>query len=112
MSRLDSGMAGFAAVCRLPLPLVFACGLLLAACESRQSQPQRDPDSPLSPTDFLFADESDRLKSPSTTRYRTPADEWTQEEIDRFWIPPQEIGLEWLQEEADGEIERLLHTIR
>lgn len=75
--------------------------------------------APLDPTrqnldlsQFRYRDKIEELLKPAWRPWRPRVPRWTEEMVDRFWIAPQEIELEKLQQINDNNLERLLQKLR
>lgn len=90
---------------------VLLSSLLIGCREETAPRPDVRAPSLIQAEDFMLRNQSHEILAPSIIQYRTPHQRWTEEEIEVFWTPVREIGVEWLREESDKEIERLLETI-
>jgi hypothetical protein len=60
--------------------------------------------------DFLLADSPPPVQ-PDIFLFREPQARWTDEQLRRFWVPPEEVILEILVRENDRRIDRLLQEV-
>ena len=63
---------------------------------------------PLNLTDFVLETTRDPLTNPHFYFYREPKNRWTEEEVQRFWIPTQEVILDIVVHENNKQIEDML----
>lgn len=101
--------------------LVFAVRAARAQPESEQEpmtqeyRPRQEDNSRFSTpveqltlSDFVFHDSRDTLVKPRYYYYRESSGKWTQDEVDRFWVPTQEVILDTVYHENDRQIRELL----
>jgi hypothetical protein len=73
-----------------------------------------DADRPLPQVridDFVVPDEGRRLENWWWERYRTPGKPWSEADVNRFWIDPEQPAREYLRERNDEEIERIFRNV-
>lgn len=91
---------------------VLVTSLTLAACDTNTEGGNILAEAPkVSIEEFSVPNEDRRLLTPAPAPFRTPRDSWDADDIGRFWISPRDIGVDWLADQSDKEIERILETI-
>lgn len=66
----------------------------------------------VSPDDLLVEDELERGTTPRWVPYRPPRERWIEADRDRYWISPQEIGIDVLEARVNAEIRSMLEDVR
>jgi hypothetical protein len=94
------------------LAAVLITSLALGACDADTEGGDILVEAPRVPIEELSVPNEDRrLLMPAPAPFRAPRDSWDADDIGRFWIAPTEIGVDWLADRSDEEIERILETI-
>ena len=94
------------------LAAVLVVSLALGACDADTEGGDILAEAPkVSIEELSIPNEDRRLLRPAPAPFRAPRDSWDADDIGRFWISPTEIGVDWLADQSDEEIERILETI-
>lgn len=94
------------------LSILITLAILLAG--GRRPAPRQQAPLPeqarLGLQDFLLADSPPAVQ-PEIFLFRERQAPWTEEQLRRFWIPPEKVILEILVRENDRRIDRLLQEV-
>ncbi len=75
----------------------------------REAQPER---TRLTLSNFILPAPEESLGRTDVPPFRERSERWDRKEIERFWVPPERIGLEKLRKLNDKNIERLFEDIQ
>jgi hypothetical protein len=114
--RVGIGVAG---VCVLILIIV----AIVASIPKPESEAIKEPPLPglmengsfskqLSINSFIIPDETRKVLEPEYSLFRERVGAWNDKMIEKYWIPPSQIGLENLKKTNDKNIERMFDEIK
>ncbi len=94
--------------------LITVVALLLSSKGGEQQQP--DPSAAMGAlrfriSDFVISDPVASAAGDEYTPYRDRLQRWDRDQVERFWIPIEEIARDILKEESDRAIEELLSSV-
>jgi hypothetical protein len=75
----------------------------------REAQPER---ARLTLSNFILPAPEESLGRTDVPPFRERSQSWDRKEIERFWVPPERIGLEKLRKLNDKNIERLFEDVQ
>lgn len=98
-----------AAAALFVLSAVITLAVLLTGGRRSSGSAEQEP-AALRPQDFLF-EEVRPAALPEVYLFRRRQERWSEAQVQRYWVPPEELILEILVRENDRRIDRLLEEI-